>query len=136
MKKIFIIIITIVVLIIIGCSIYFFSPKESPIEEESKYKVMAMEAINGQNFLITLLGNKASGYEWNANYDSAAVEFVTREYAEPEGDFMNGAGFEKFTFKALKERETEIEFVFKKPAEKDDKATDRIYYQITVKPNI
>jgi predicted secreted protein len=97
---------------------------------------MTMEAINGQNFLITLLGNKASGYEWNANYDSDAVEFITREYAEPEGDLMNGAGFDKFTFKALEEGDTEIEFVFKKPAEKDDKAVDKVYYEITVKANI
>lgn len=135
MKKIFIFLI-LIILIVIGFLIYYFLPKESKSIPEDNVRVMTMEAINGQNFLITLLGNKASGYEWNANYDSDAVEFITREYAEPEGDLMNGAGFDKFTFKALEEGDTEIEFVFKKPAEKDDKAVDKVYYEITVKANI
>jgi predicted secreted protein len=135
-KKIIIIIIAIVLLIIASFFAYYFWPKGSAPKEGDKVKGQTMEAINGQNFLITLLGNKDSGYEWNAKYDSDAVKFVTREYAQPEGDIMNGAGFEKFTFQALKEGATEIEFVFKKPAEKDDEAIDKIYYEITVKPNI
>jgi hypothetical protein len=68
--------------------------------------------------------------------DCMNLKFITREYAEPEGNALNGAGFDKFTFQALKEGDAEIEFVFKKPEEKDDKAIDKIYYEITVKANI
>ncbi len=135
MKKIIIPII-VIILIAVGFAVYYFLPKETSLDTEDKVKIQTMEAINGQNFLITLLGKKSSGYEWNANYDSNAVEFVTREYIEPEGDLLEGAGFEKFTFKALKEGETDIEFVFKKVEDTDDKAIDRIYYQVTIKPNI
>ncbi|MCK9597369.1 MAG: protease inhibitor I42 family protein [Candidatus Paceibacterota bacterium] len=125
---------TIIVLaIVIGFVVWYFLPKNST---EEKIQMFPTEAINGQNFLITLLGNQSSGYEWNANYDAEAVEFVTREYVEMDKTLANGAGLEKFTFKALKEGVTQIEFVFKKPVEEDDKAIDRIYYQITVKSNI
>jgi len=134
MKKILIPII-IVLVIIIGFAVWYFLPKNTNSGPEEKVQMFPIESINGQDFLITLLGNQSSGYEWNANYDAEAVEFVTREYVEMDKSLMNGAGLEKFTFKALKEGVTQIEFVFKKPAEKDDKAVDRVYYEVTVKPS-
>lgn len=98
-------------------------------------QIKVMETFLGQNFIITLMGNQSSGYEWNANYDSEIVQFVTREYIQMDKELMGGVGLEKFTFQALKEGNTDIEFVFKKPAETDDKAIEKLYYQIKVEPN-
>jgi len=131
MKKI--LIIAAIVLIIAGFSAYYLLSREPA--SEIKEQVKAMEVVKDQTFLITLMGNQDTGYEWNANYNNNDLAFVDREYVQIDKEIMNGAGLEKFRFTALKEGETEIEFVFGKTGEKKE-SLEKIYYEITVKPNI
>jgi len=132
MKKKIILIILAIILILGGFLAYYFLSREPAPDNE---QVKTMEVVKDQTFLITLMGNQDSGYEWNANYNSNDLAFVDREYAQIDKEMMNGAGLDKFRFTALKEGQTEIEFVFEKTGDKSQ-SLEKIYYEITVKPNI
>jgi inhibitor of cysteine peptidase len=73
-----------------------------------------------QEFTIALKSNPSTGYSWEPQFDSSAVQKIKDEYKAPEstGQPVVGAGGTAyFTFKAVKSGQTQIKFVYYRPWE-------------------
>lgn len=74
-----------------------------------------------KEFTIILDSNKTTGYEWQltGDLDKELVSFVSSDYKIENTEFVGVGSMEIWTFKALKEGETEINFQYVRPWEKD-----------------
>ena len=80
-------------------------------------------------FEITLESNLTTGYSWQAGYDESFLELVSQTY-ESASDLMGAGGEETLVFKALKQGETEVTMVYKRPWE--DTSLETRIFNVTV----
>ena len=95
------------------------------------------ELNEGEEFVINLKTNPATGYTWSITQGLAdslitlqAEEYVPRE--NPSGKPRLGAGgIKKWHFRAEKQGKTTLKFVYKRPGTEEVRETR--YFQIRVK---
>ena len=79
----------------------------------------------GQEFVIALDENPSTGYTWQEEFDDSFLELVADKYEPPlepkEGEppIVGAPGTRIFEFKALKEGQTEITTILKRPWEEE-----------------
>ena len=79
----------------------------------------------GQEFVIALDENPSTGYSWQEEFDDSFLELVADKYEPPpepkEGEppIVGAPGTRIFEFKALKEGQTEITTILKRPWEEE-----------------
>ena len=79
----------------------------------------------GQEFVIALDENPSTGYSWQEEFDDSFLELVADKYEPPpepkEGEppIVGAPGTRIFAFKALKEGQTEITTILKRPWEEE-----------------
>jgi predicted secreted protein len=69
-------------------------------------------------FSIALDSNPTTGYKWEVSFDKAFLRLITRGFKRPAKALLGAGGTETFVFLPLKEGETEIRLVYKRPWEK------------------
>ncbi len=109
-----------------------FSDPETPIEVEQNLE-----------FIIVLGSNPTTGYSWQLaqSLDEEILELVSTEFEEKkgegegeEGEIVGAPGEEKWTFKAIGEGKTEIDFEYVRPWEKDEPPEEEKTFEVEVKP--
>lgn len=83
-------------------------------------------------FTISLKSNPSTGYKWQAKFDENIVTLVKETYEKPPEKLIGAAGQQVFVFRPVKTGDTEIEFVYQRPWEKD--FAKRQVYHIKVTP--
>ncbi|MHB1416731.1 MAG: protease inhibitor I42 family protein [Chloroflexota bacterium] len=71
----------------------------------------------GNAFRFDVDGNPTTGYEWQAQYDEGFLQLADRTYTAPSSGLLGAGGKFTFTFKALREGETTIKLLYKRPWE-------------------
>ena len=113
MKKIFIVVVTLILSISLIASCGGSTVKAYSDSEETIDSSMNKEFI----VLIALESNPTTGYSWEAQFDTAMLELVEEtfelgEYAEQ--GLVGAGGTELFRFKGLSSGKTEITFKYKR----------------------
>jgi len=83
-----------------------------------------------QTFTLNLDSNPTTGYQWQLKYDPVYLEMTERLYQEPKTDLVGAGGKDNFTFKALQEGKTEINFSYAKTWEEEPIETK--VYEVTI----
>lgn len=93
------------------------------------------EPINtsvGEEFVIALDSNPASGYEWIANYDDSILDLTYEEYnAEKCPGLVGAGGTYYFGFEALKKGKTEITLEYLRDLEEE--SIDQRIFTVNIK---
>jgi inhibitor of cysteine peptidase len=78
-------------------------------------------AAAGGQFSVTLASNPTTGYKWDLAMplDSNFLALVTNIYVRPNSQLMGAGGNEVWTFKALKQGTTRIDFKYVRPWEQN-----------------
>ena len=109
-----------------------FENDEEPIEVEQNLE-----------FIVVLESNPTTGYSWQLAQplDEDILELMSNEFEEKkpegegeEGELVGAPGEEKWTFKAIGEGETEIDFEYVRPWETDVQPEDEKTFKVEVKP--
>jgi predicted secreted protein len=83
-------------------------------------------------FTISLKSNPSTGYKWQAKFNENMVTLVKETYEKSPEKLIGAAGQQVFVFRPDKTGDTEIEFVYQRPWEKD--FAKRQVYRIKVSP--
>jgi len=90
----------------------------------------------GETFTISLESNPSTGYLWEAEFDSEFLKLVDSKFvSEPteDGPPMVGApGIQTFEFLALKQGQTRVTMIYKRPLE--DQYIDKKLYLVNIVP--
>ena len=83
---------------------------------------------NGQEFEVALDSNPSTGYQWLVTgLDESLVMLLEDEYVPPESNLIGAGGKQVFTFRALGEGQTGIDFEYARPWElQNPEATYRV----------
>ncbi len=67
-----------------------------------------------QEFVIALESNPTTGYTWEENSDGTMLNLVSQDYVQDENEqeMVGVGGTESFSYRALKQGETEISLVY------------------------
>jgi len=120
--------------------------KEGTGEEEAQeYDEETEEPIEVEQyreFIVILESNPTTGYSWQLAQplDEDILELVRTEFEQmegegegEEGEIMGAPGEEKWTFKAIGEGKTEIDFEYVRPWEKDEPPEEEKTFEVEVK---
>lgn len=77
-----------------------------------------IEARTGEEITLEVSGANTTGYLWQLQTDSSAVEVVTHEVI-PDNESFGGAGVERFIVKPVKAGDAVLHFQLKAPWEID-----------------
>ena len=123
-------------LALIGLAGWAFGETTPPAEPDAK----PLEAIVGKEFTISLDANRTTGYGWQLAKPlvETVVKSVTNTYqqpAQPAGapPRVGAGGREVWTFKAVGQGSTVIEFKYVRPWEKDTPPVKTAIYRVVVK---
>lgn len=88
----------------------------------------AIRVVEDDVFTIDLEANAATGYSWEAEFDTALLELVSREYTahEASASMVGSSGIETFTFKALEVGDSEIHFSYSRSWEEEPPAQEEV----------
>lgn len=104
------------------------------IETIKEIKEETAEVNNGEKFSISLESNPTTGYSWEVDFDSTAIELIDNKYTSDSQEEVVGAGgTETFEFLALQSGETQITFSYLRPWEKDKEPIETKVYNISIK---
>jgi predicted secreted protein len=78
-----------------------------PIEYSDQHRDITV------NFLIAQEGNPTTGHKWVADFDSAILQLVHREFVA-RGSGIGAGGIERFRFKALAAGDTRLVMTYKR----------------------
>jgi len=85
------------------------------------------EIEKGDSIKAKLCSNPSTGYSWDYEIDDTSImNFVSKEYLEPEGDLVGASGTDVYLFKALKPGTTQIRIEYKRSWEEGVEA-ERTY---------
>jgi len=87
------------------------SDEESPLADHITSHV-------GGTFEIVLDSNPTAGYSWQVEYDETHLELVDQTF-QASSDLIGAGGTETFVFEALRDGETKVTMVYKRPWEQD-----------------
>ncbi|MBU0651005.1 protease inhibitor I42 family protein [bacterium] len=92
----------------------------------------------GEIFDISLNSNPSTGYSWKAFYSEDFIKQESVVYAPDKTKkiVVGSGGISRFTFKALKQGETEIIFKYFRPWEAPETAVEIKKYIITINENM
>lgn len=76
-----------------------------------------VHTMAGNDFMMKLDSNPTTGYKWMPNYDPFYLELISDEFTL-ETNMMGSGGTQRFSFRALKSGETEIEMMYRRPWDK------------------
>jgi predicted secreted protein len=70
----------------------------------------------GREFVVALVANPSTGYDWRKDYDEAVVKLVSQEFkADEKATGVVGAGgTQRYRFKALKTGTTTLTFSYER----------------------
>ena len=86
----------------------------------------------GDEFTISLDSNLTTGYEWDIEYDSAKIDFKSKEYVPDFPQIIGSGGKETFYFEGLEIGRTRITFNYLRPWEQGKEPEKRINFDIIV----
>jgi inhibitor of cysteine peptidase len=88
-------------------------------------------AVQGQSFTVTLRSNPSTGYQWEPQYDSAALSLTGSVFvSDPNPNNLVGVpGSQVFTFQSLAKGTTTITFDNVSPSQA---ITEQTVYVVTV----
>lgn len=82
----------------------------------------------GEAFVIELAANPTTGYEWQPDFDPAALRLAGREFVR-SGAAMGAGGVERFRFESLAAGATRLSFAYRRAWESAVK--DQAVFQVT-----
>ena len=89
----------------------------------------AIEAAQGETFVIALAGNPTTGFVWEPEFDTRRLKLLSREF-QPQGARIGAGGEERFQFQALGSGETEVRFELRRAWE--PQARERKRFRIAI----
>ncbi|VVB93665.1 Chagasin family peptidase inhibitor I42 [uncultured archaeon] len=92
-------------------------------------EMATLKIKHGENFTIFFNGNPTTGYTWESQLDTNYIKLNWKKF-EPSSKSVGAGGKERFEFQAIKNGETEIVFIYKRPWEKE--AVDKKVYKIII----
>jgi len=112
--------------------IMLFCLKEACAQMEESDKQLQVKA--GEQFTITLESNRTTGYSWHLAepLDETIVTLIGSEYVRPDKVKPGAGGREIWTFKAVEEGKTVINFKYIRSWEKDKPPARKCSYTITI----
>lgn len=72
----------------------------------------------GKTFIFSLESNPTTGYSWQAEFDLEYLELINKEFVI-DSKAIGAPGVEKYEFLALKQGQTEVTMIYKRPWESD-----------------
>lgn len=102
-----------------------------------------IEVEQNLEFIVVLESNPTTGYSWQLAQplDEDILELVSTQFEEKkpegegeEGELVGAPGEEKWTFKAIGEGDTEIDFEYVRPWETDEPPEEEKTFKVEVKP--
>ena len=130
MKKNFLLSLTLLAAILIGCH----------NQQAASVKVAdnsgTIETKAGETFMIKLESNPTTGYSWRlATLQSGIVEKVSNVYksTKTQERIVGSGGIEEWTFKAAAKGKVTMTLEYVRPCEKDVPPVKIAVYQVTVK---
>jgi inhibitor of cysteine peptidase len=130
MKKLFMVILAGVALLTImlsGCT--------SSVKAFTESGQVINTGVN-QEFIIALGSNITTGYSWQPDYDTNALNLVEQTYQEQDNtgkQIVGASGTEYFIFEALVKGETEVTFTYQRPWEQPSAQDQTMVFTINVK---
>ena len=82
----------------------------------------------GEAFVIELAANPTTGYEWQPDFDPAALKLAGREFLR-SGSAVGEGGAERFRFESLAAGATRLAFTYKRGWESTSR--DQAVFQVT-----
>jgi len=76
-----------------------------------------MEVKIGETLTISLISNPTTGYSWQPEFDAEFLKLVDKEFVIGSSDLVGAPGIEKFEFLTLKQGETMVTMIYKRPWE-------------------
>jgi len=102
---------------------------------DSDAEITSRKVSLNKTFNIALKANPSTGYKWEVSYDKNFVQLKEeshkRDPSKPK-NYVGVGGITTFVFKPVKVGETEIEFTYKRPWEKE--VADRKTFRIIISP--
>ncbi len=88
----------------------------------------------GKIIIITLASNKTTGYAWELakDLDTNVVDFMKTEYIPHETVLVGSGGVEVWSFRAMGQGQTNIEFKYVRPWEKLVEPAKVISFKVNV----
>ncbi len=83
-----------------------------------------IQVTAGEEFALELAGNPTTGYMWQITADSRHLELLGQKF-EAGGEGVGAGGREVFHFRALADGETELACEYRRPWDKESRATRR-----------
>jgi inhibitor of cysteine peptidase len=126
-------------LVVVLASVVLLPMVSSGCIGSAKAFTESSEVINtgvNQEFKIALGSNISTGYSWQPNYDTNALNLVDKTYQEQDNtgkQIVGASGTEYFTFKALAKGETEVTFTYQRPWEQASAQDQIMVFTINVK---
>lgn len=87
-----------------------------------------------QQFQITLDSNPSTGYSWEVNYNPKYLKLISQNYVSSNSNIIGAPGIEIFTFKAIKNGQTYINFNYQRTWEDQPLKTKHYKVKITKYP--
>ncbi len=84
----------------------------------------------GEEFVIILDSNPTTGYKWELKFHENIIALLRKGF-EQQSDGIGSGGKEKFEFKGLKDGETDIKMIYKRPWENKTIKTSIFKIRIT-----
>jgi predicted secreted protein len=85
-----------------------------------------------KEFKIPLDSNPSTGYTWKASFDKAFLKLKADRFKRPDKAFPGAGGTQTFVFLPMKQGNTKIEFIYKRPWE--ESAAQKKTYTIQIHP--
>jgi len=111
-----------------GCKVSSGQESQNPVSTK-------IEAMVGENAVITLDANHTTGYSWQLAkpVDKDMLEFVESKYEPSETGLIGSGGKEVWTFKALQSGETKVSFKYTRPWETEATPAREATFVIIIK---
>lgn len=100
--------------------------------DEDAGKTFPMEKDG--KFRVKLKSNATTGFQWEvAKSDTKVIKLLDKKYEAPKKAIPGAGGAQTFEFQAIDAGKTNIEFIYRRPFEKDVKAAKTYKLTIEVK---
>jgi inhibitor of cysteine peptidase len=122
---------TVLCLMFVMTTTVFAAEKDDAVYTEDKNGILV--SPDHPQFTIKLKSNPTTGYSWYLrNYHSRMIQPVKQSYVAGDTHLIGAPGYELWTFRVKKEgfsvpQQTRIKFVYARPWQADEKATQLIF---------
>lgn len=93
-----------------------------------------IKSETGKIIIIMLRSNRTTGYEWQlANpLNTGVVDLIRSEYVAQPTAVVGSGGTEIWSFRAIGEGDTKIDFKYVRPWEKDNEPAQKISFNVKI----